>query len=240
MQTILEFIKKIIPRPIIDHGIYLIFYRIFRQSYFAQSGLDKKLKKYINYDNGYFVELGANDGFTASNTLYFELKKNWRGVLIEPSPNLYLSCSHYRNRVGNKIFCNACVPFDYNEKYVEIDYAYLMSVSNDLEKDTPENFIQNANLGLNKYIQNLRFGSIARTLSSILDESKAPQSIDLLSLDAEGAELAILKGIDFKKYSFKFMLIESRSPERLSEFLSQHGYSQIDQLSHHDYLFAPN
>jgi len=113
-----------------------------------------------------------------------------------------------------------------------------MSVSNDLEKDIPENFIQNANLSLNKHIQNLKFGSIARTLSSILDESKAPQTIDLLSLDAEGAELAILKGIDFKKYSFKFMLIESRSPERLSEFLSQHGYNQIDQLSHHDYLFA--
>jgi FkbM family methyltransferase len=239
MKSIVEFIKKITPRPIIDHLIYLIIYRLFRRSYFAQSSLDKKLKKYINYNDGYFVELGANDGFTASNTLYFELKKNWRGVLVEPSPNLYLSCSYYRNRIGNKIFCNACVPFDFNEKYVEIDYGYLQSVSKNLEKDIPEDFIQNTINSLdNEYTQNLRFGSVARTLSSILDESKAPQTIDLLSLDAEGAELAILKGIDFKKYKFKFMLIESRSLETLTEYLSQYGYHQIDQFSHRDYLFA--
>lgn len=229
-----------LPRPVLDYIIYLIYYRLIRRSYFAQSGLDKKLKTYINYTDGFFVELGANDGFTASNTLYFEIKKNWRGILIEPSPNLFLSCAHFRDRKGNKIFCNACVPFGYTKKYVDIDYAYLMSVSNDLEKDIPENFIDHAKSDLDKYHKNLRFGSIARTLSSILDESNAPDTIDLLSLDAEGAELAILKGIDFSKYKFKFMLIESRSIDKLTEFLSLHGYMKIDQFSHHDYLFAHN
>lgn len=233
-----EFVKSVFPRPILDYFIYLIYYRLIRRSYFAQSSLDKKLKKYIDYPNGYFVELGANDGFTASNTLYFEIKKNWRGILIEPSPNLYLSCAHYRNREGNKIFCNACVPFDYAKKYVDIDYAYLMSVSRDLDKDIPDGFIENAKLQLDKHHKNLSFASIARTLSSILDESNAPETIDLLSLDAEGAELAILQGIDFNKYKFKFLLIESRSIDKLSEFLSKHGYQKIDQFSHHDYLFS--
>lgn len=232
-----ELIKRILPRPLLDYFIYLIYYRLIRRSYFAQSGLDKKLKEYIDYPNGYFVELGANDGFTASNTLYFEIKKNWRGILIEPSPNLFLSCSYYRNREGNKIFCNACVPLDYTKQYVDIEYAYLMSVSRDLEKDIPEDFVSNAKLQLDKYQKNLRFGSVARTLSSILDESNAPQIIDLLSLDAEGAEIPILKGIDFNKYRFKYMLIESRSIDKLSEFLSHHGYQKVDQFSHHDYLF---
>ncbi len=233
-----ELIKKVFPRPILDYFIYIVYYRLIRRSYFAQSSLDKKLKTYIDYSSGYFVELGANDGFTASNTLYFEIKKNWRGILIEPSPNLFLSCVHYRNREGNKIYCNACVPFDYTKKYVDIDYAYLMSVSSDLEKDIPDDFIDNAKLQLGDHYKDLRFGSIARTLSSILDESNAPETIDLLSLDAEGAELAILRGIDFNKYKFKFMLIESRSIDRLSEFLFKHGYKKIDQLSHHDYLFS--
>ena len=55
--------------------------------YFARDELDKQLEQYVNYDNGFFVELGANDGFSQSNSLYFEIKRNWRGVLIEPTPH---------------------------------------------------------------------------------------------------------------------------------------------------------
>ena len=40
--------------------------------------LDEKLERYVNYDNGFFVELGANDGVSQSNSLYFEMKRNWR------------------------------------------------------------------------------------------------------------------------------------------------------------------
>lgn len=43
-----------------------------------------KLEKYLDFNNGYFVELGANDGVNQSNTLYFESFRGWHGVLIEP------------------------------------------------------------------------------------------------------------------------------------------------------------
>lgn len=238
-QIIKDLIKKCIPRPIIDHFIYLFYYRLFRRGYFAQSQLDKKLKKYINYEKGFFVELGANDGFTASNTLYFEMRKNWRGILIEPSPNLFLSCCFYRNKPGNKIFCNACVPFGFTEKYVDIDYAYLMSVSTNLKNDLDDiqSFLNDAKSNLKTHDKNLKFGSIARTLSSILDESDSPKIIDLLSLDVEGAELEVLKGLNFSVYKFKYMLIESRDFISLSSFLSNYSYSFVEKLSHHDYLF---
>ena len=36
-------------------------------------GLDQKLARIITYKNGFFVELGANDGILYSNTLHFEL-----------------------------------------------------------------------------------------------------------------------------------------------------------------------
>ena len=36
--------------------------------------------------NGVYVEIGGNDGMTASNTLFFEQHLNWTGVLIEPNP----------------------------------------------------------------------------------------------------------------------------------------------------------
>jgi len=40
--------------------------------YHGLNGLDKKIEKYINFNNGFFCELGANDGITQSNTFFFE------------------------------------------------------------------------------------------------------------------------------------------------------------------------
>ena len=37
---------------------------------------------------GFFIEAGAADGETISNTLYFETKYDWTGLLVEPNPNL--------------------------------------------------------------------------------------------------------------------------------------------------------
>ena len=36
--------------------------------------------------NGVFVEVGALDGVSGSNTYFFEKERNWRGILIEPNP----------------------------------------------------------------------------------------------------------------------------------------------------------
>ena len=84
-----KYIKKLLPQSLI---IYLLNFKIFNRRYFGVNLLDKKLEKYLNYDNGFFIELGANDGKTQSNTLYFERYRNWNGILIEPSPNNYLKC----------------------------------------------------------------------------------------------------------------------------------------------------
>ena len=42
---------------------------------------------------GFFIESGAADGVRYSNTLYFESKYNWSGLLVEPNPRCV---SHYR------------------------------------------------------------------------------------------------------------------------------------------------
>ena len=53
-----------------------------RGGYHSINELDKQLEKYVNYDNGFYVELGANDGINQSNSLFFELKRNWRILQI--------------------------------------------------------------------------------------------------------------------------------------------------------------
>jgi hypothetical protein len=82
------------------------------------------------------------------------------------------------------------------------------------------------------------FGSVAKTLTDILRTAKAPRSIDFLSLDVEGAEIEVLKGIDHTAYRFKYMCIECRDIAKLTDYLALLGYDLKEKLSVHDYLFA--
>ena len=62
--------------------------------------LEKVLKKYLNFKNGYFIEVGAHDGVFQSNTLNLEKELGWTGLLIEPSLNAFLDC--VKNRPNSK------------------------------------------------------------------------------------------------------------------------------------------
>jgi len=39
--------------------------------------------------DGFFVELGGHDGLRASNTVFTESCRSWRGLLIEPNPSAF-------------------------------------------------------------------------------------------------------------------------------------------------------
>lgn len=209
-----------------------------RGGYHSINQLDKQLEKYVDYDNGFYVELGANDGVEQSNSLFFELKRNWRGILIEPSPYNFILCREQRSN-QNHIFCNACVGFDYKDKYVDMKYANLMSISENLNLDLndKEAHIKSGKNYLKETETVFSFGAIAATLDSLLKSAKAPKIIDFISLDVEGAELEVLKGINFEHYSFKYMLIEIRDFKPIEDFLREQGYVLEKQLSAHDYLF---
>jgi hypothetical protein len=91
---------------------------------------------------------------------------------------------------------------------------------------------------LHKNESNFEFGAIARNLNSLLIEAGAPNTIDLLSIDTEGAELNVLNGIDFKKYIFKYIVLETRDKELIKDYLYTKEYRFVSQLSQQDYLFA--
>lgn len=207
--------------------------------FFGLGDMDQKLEKYLNYENGFYIEIGANDGLTQSNTAHFEKYKNWTGVLVEPIPHNYLNCIKNRSD-ANHIFCNACVSFDYDEKFVEILYSNLMSVPLGLKSDIPDPK-EHAQIGLQfleKQEINFSFGAVARTLNSILEEAMAPEIIDFFSLDVEGAEIEVLRGVDHSKYKFRYLLVENRSFEELDNYLRPLGYKFLEKLSPHDYLFT--
>lgn len=207
-------------------------------NYLGLDKIDSKLERYLDFDNGFYIELGANDGLSQSNTAYFERYKGWKGVLIEPILHNYLACR--QNRSAENYFSNcACVPFDYVGDTVKLYYSNLMTAQDSTHStlDDINEHVQRGKRFLKPYEEVLPYFAVAKTITSVLDEAAAPKIIDFLSLDVEGVELEVLKGLDFGKYRINFMLIETNKVDIISDFLRQHGYSIVDRLSYHDYLF---
>jgi len=56
----------------------------------AACGQDVFVAELLSFKkNGVFVDIGANDGVTISNTWYFEKELGWDGIAIEPIPQIY-------------------------------------------------------------------------------------------------------------------------------------------------------
>lgn len=60
-------------------------------TFYSQCEQDKFLDEHVfkGYKNGVFVDVGAHDGISINNTLYFEQNYNWSGVNIEPIISVY-------------------------------------------------------------------------------------------------------------------------------------------------------
>jgi len=196
------------------------------------------LEDKLPHRDGFYVELGANDGVRFSNSYYFEVNKGWKGVLIEPAPNLYVTCKKKRG-ANNVVFCNACVSFDYKEEFVRMKYCDSMTISDNLDLDIGDHdkFVEGGEQYLNEGESTFIFGAKSATLNSLLKEAEAPALIDFLSLDVEGAELEVLKGVDFTKYNFRYMVIECRDIDKMNAYLTEFNYSFEKKITHRDYLF---
>ena len=194
------------------------FFKKFRK-FNALNNLDKKLLQYINYNNGFYIECGANDGVDQSNTWHFEKFKNWHGILIEAHPEIFRELK--KNRDKRNIWVNKfLVSNNYKSQRVNISNNDLMSKFSTTNEGSSF--------------------STSATLTEVLKNSNAPKLIDLFSLDVEGYEFEVLEGIDFKNFKFKYFLIETNNFNNLNNYLNAKKYKFIDKFSNHDYLFTIN
>ena len=209
--------------------------------YFGVNNIDKDLDFFLKpslRNAGFYVELGANDGITQSNSKRLELFFGWKGILIEPEPNNYLSLT--RNRSKRNSFYNvAAVSFDYHKPTMELKFSNLMTTP--LEgRSTIKDREKHAEEG-EKFLRSneatYRFSTKAKTLNSIFIETSAPENMDFLSLDVEGGEFEVLNGINHEKFRFHHMLIETQQFKELVDYLEPLGYSLLATLSTHDYIF---
>lgn len=185
--------------------------------------LDKKMLKYLNYKNGLFFDIGANDGVNQSTTWYFEKYLNWRGILVEPLPHVYKELVKNRSKENHFYNC-AAVSKKYKKNFINLSYNddTLTAKLEILEK-----------IKFNKKIIKVK----AKTIEDILKKSIYQKKIiDFFSLDVEGAEFEVLNGINFKKNMIKFILIETSNFRILKNFLLKKNFKFISRLS--DYNIA--
>jgi FkbM family methyltransferase len=127
---------------------------------------------------GYFIEVGANDGFELSNTLYLEQHFGWTGVLVEANPR-YLDSLSRRERsiVVNKAISDQAGEAEF------VDGGVYGGLSTKLD-GTHTRRTEGAG--------RIRVQCI--TIDDFFGLVNPPEVIDFLSIDVEGADLQILRG----------------------------------------------
>jgi len=202
--------------------------------YSAANNLDIKLEKYLNYKNGFYIEIGANDGIEQSNTLFLEKKYNWNGMLIEPSEKFEKLIKNRKNK--NFFYNEACCSFSNRNKKIKFLNLNLMTIALNLSQNI--NIKKHIYAGKKREKNNYIFYKKGIPLNDLLILSKAPKIVDFFSLDVEGSELEVLNGIDFNKYKFKFLIVENTNIKKVKNFLSKKNYYIVKKFDG-DYLFSP-
>lgn len=206
---------------------------------YANGPLHAKIKTLFNHENGFYFEVGANDGLKQSNTAYLEKHRGWRGVLVEPVPILFAEC--VKNRSRSMVVNAALVSSEFSEPYVDVYYGDLMSITggNTAGALDREAHLETARqfLSTDEKLSGHRFIAAAMTVSKVLDDHGVNR-IDFFSLDVEGYELEVLKGMDFARHRPRYFLIEVRDPGAVTAYLAERGYHHADQWSHHDQLYV--
>jgi FkbM family methyltransferase len=166
----------------------------------ALHGMDRQLDELFGGAGGFFVEAGAFDGYTQSNTYYLERFRGWRGILVEPMPEL--AAEARLNRPGARVVECALVSGDYAGESIEMDFGDLWSTVRGIHDD--DWALGGVALGW----RDPRTQRVpARSLSQLLDEAGSPE-VDLLSLDVEGYEPEVLKGLDLSRHAPRWILVE--------------------------------
>jgi FkbM family methyltransferase len=172
---------------------------------YSQLGQEKYLNEnfFKNKTNGVFVDIGAHDGITLSNTKFFE-ELGWQGICVEPIPEIF-----EKLKINRKCICEQYAVSDedgigeflvlkgWTEMLSGLANEYVQSHVNRINAEISER-------GGSKEI--IPINTIK--LQTLLDRHNITY-IDYLSVDTEGNELKILKSIDFNKTKVFSITVEN-------------------------------
>jgi FkbM family methyltransferase len=198
-----------------------------KSHYFSQFKQDQFLNEVLfnNKKKGFFIDIGAHDGVTISNTLFFEKYNQWDGICIEPNPNVFHKLVENRKSLN----LNVCIGNDNKTvKFTQIEgYSEMLSgISDKFDARHLERINKEISIKGGKKTE-IEVGMI--TLNSI--ENIGNQKIDFISIDTEGNEFDIINSINFNGLEIKSLVIENNyNDNRIREFLAPFGFQLIYKL----------
>jgi FkbM family methyltransferase len=175
-----------------------------------------------DHENGFYVDVGANDPDDSSVTKYFYLA-GWRGINIEPIPELVEKLNKSRPEDTNKGVAISDRP-GWLPFYKGVNASGLSTLSPKIAASHRANGFEFTKIMIP-----------VTTLNAVLDEhAKNKSEITFLNVDVEGFEKQVLSSIDFKRYQPRVIMAESTAP--LTEVATHQRWESI--LIDHGYIFA--
>lgn len=183
-----------------------------KQSY-SQWKQDQILKPILGkLGKGFFVESGASDGETDSNSLFYELS-GWTGLLVEPDPKAYavLKTKHRRAYVFN-----GCLSPTGQAETLHFSASPTLGLS--------------AIEGMDDVKQSREYEVKAQPLHKLM-EAAGHSTIDFWSLDIEGSESKVLQSTDFSKVEVGVLMIEMNkngdNNNGIRDVMNKQGFQDI-------------
>ena len=180
-----------------------------------------------NRKGGVFVEVGAHEPTShESQSWHLEHLLNWKGVLVEPNPQLAEQARHQRPKAT--VFECACTA---PEKagpltlYIPLADGNPVTGHASLEKNVDDY----------DYTRHQAVAVDARTLDDLLEESGL-SAIDLLSVDVEGMEMDVMKGFTLRKCRPALILMEDKLLYlEKHRYLKQNGYRLVKRTKQNNW-----
>jgi len=189
---------------------------------------------------GFFVECGAYDGETRSNTLNLERELGWSGVLIEADPVNLIQCFEKHRKAW---LVPACLSTSKQTMFVKYRaWGNIGSILDHKELPKDNKAKQDPQKVIN--VNCIPFPTILRALNRT--------TVDYFSLDVEGNELDILRTIPFEEFDIKIISAEfsheseaGSSQSEMKNFMEEKGYFVHSTVTHpknlaNDYIFVKN
>lgn len=206
--------------------------------YYSQCGQDQFINEtfFKNYKHGVFLDVGAHNGISLSNTYFFEKELGWTGICLEPIPEIFNQLK--RNRTCQCICGCASSEHDVLKNFVRFKSKRYEMYSGLIEKFDPQRRALIKQLMTNKKGHDL-LQVRCYNLNQILRQARLTH-INLLSLDTEGGELEILKSLDFSKIHIDVITVENNyNSSEFETYLKTKGFSLVKALRH-DIVFINN
>lgn len=187
----------------------------------SQNCQDLLVLSFTNFKRGgFFVEFGAADGKSLSNTWLLEKRFAWKGIIAEPTQS-------YEKRLRMNRSCS-------------VDTRCVWSTSGELVQfrearnrvlSTIDRF-SSLDMHAEARQEGVTYPVATVSLEDLLLEHHAPASPDFLSIDTEGSEYEILRAFDFNRWRFKLICCEhayTAAREQLHDLFTSNGYRRIHQ-----------